>query len=760
MSDMNLQKTLKKIVLFSCCMTVLLLGITFFVTQMYKNTVNNATEKSLQEEVNIYKERIVNQIDYKFQIINSMAGLIGTSNMPQEEIFRKAFLTADSQNKLLMLGYWDAVNNKLFLAAENGELKVVSESEIQDEIWDVLEGTLKGKNVVSDLLEGEISKKNILVLGTPVYHEGEIIGAILAGDRIDVYGNMLNEQRKLYGSGYMHLIDNEGDFIVRSEEAAVKEELTGILQQPYMDEKQAEQIKKDMKEEKVVHFHFYYDGEEYDTLLEPVGINGWYLFCVNSIKNVNRNIYALVDTVVIFFVVIIAIFFFTLCYGYRTMKKLNCQLQKMAYYDELTGIYNMQYFTKIVEKQAEKQEDYAIMVLNVRHFKFVNEFFRRAEADNLLKHIGRVLTESIGETEYACRENSDYFYLFLNDTDHKVLEERFEGISRKIAEMTGKANKGFRIVMRSGVATTKHSRNIQDVLIHAVFALAKTKEDTARNLWFFDTELHLQEQKKGYIENRAQKALEDGEFKLYLQPKVSLKDDSLVGAEALVRWVEKNGNMMNPGEFIPLFETNGFCIMLDMYMFEKVCQQLRAWIDAGYEPVPISVNQSKLVFYENNYVERLRYCLELYQVPASLITLEILEGLAVENVEEMNKKLERLRAIGFKISMDDFGTGYSSLNTFCKLKLDEVKLDRGFLVEKRQNEEGNTHVIMEEVVRMAKRLSLSTVVEGIETEEEDVFVKQIGADEGQGYLYSRPVSAEVFTTDILPIKEARKTMRN
>ena len=265
--------------------------------------------------------------------------------------------------------------------------------------------------------------------------------------------------------------------------------------------------------------------------------------------------------------------------------------------------------------------------------------------------------------------------------------------------------------MRSGVATTKHSRNIQDVLIHAVFALAKTKEDTAKKSVVFDTELHLQEQKKGYIENRAQKALEDGEFKLYLQPKVSLKDDSLVGAEALVRWVEKNGNMMNPGEFIPLFETNGFCIMLDMYMFEKVCQQLRAWIDAGYEPVPISVNQSKLVFYENNYVERLRYCLELYQVPASLITLEILEGLAVENVEEMNKKLERLRAIGFKISMDDFGTGYSSLNTFCKLKLDEVKLDRGFLVEKRQNEEGNTHVIMEEVVRMAKRLSLSTVVE-------------------------------------------------
>ena len=236
---------------------------------------------------------------------------------------------------------------------------------------------------------------------------------------------------------------------------------------------------------------------------------------------------------------------------------------------------------------------------------------------------------------------------------------------------------------------------------------------------------------------------------MFLQPKINLKTGKLGGAEALVRWLKKDGDMIYPNQFIPLFESNGFCARLDMYMVEQVCRRIRKWIDEGIEPIPISVNQSKLLFYEEDYVESLCRLIEKYRIPARLITLEILEGLAIGNVEELNNRISSLQEKGFRISMDDFGSGYSSFNTLGKLKIDELKLDRVFLIEITNEKENRQRIIMEQVVDLTKRLKISTVVEGVETRENEVLIQSFGCDYGQGYYYSRPVSADEFEEKFL-----------
>lgn len=205
--------------------------------------------------------------------------------------------------------------------------------------------------------------------------------------------------------------------------------------------------------------------------------------------------------------------------------------------------------------------------------------------------------------------------------------------------------------------------------------------------------------------------------------------------------------MIYPGQFIPVFESNGFCAELDMYMVEKVCAQIRSWIDQGKKPLPLSVNQSKLLFYEADYIDKLKALLEKYRVPASLITLEILEGLAMENIEELNERIARLTRMGFRISMDDFGSGYSSLNTLASLKINELKIDREFLLRLQNPKEDYRRqlIIMNKVVELTKDLQIQTVVEGVETEEDEGLVREMGCDQGQGYYYSRPVSAEKFS---------------
>ena len=303
--------------------------------------------------------------------------------------------------------------------------------------------------------------------------------------------------------------------------------------------------------------------------------------------------------------------------------------------------------------------------------------------------------------------------------------------------------------MHCGIALSEEGKSIDDIMTYAMFAMAKAKEAPHKSIWLFDTALHEQEQMRNNIENNAHDALKNGEFKLYLQPKVELEEDVLCGAEALVRWEEKNGNILYPGAFIPLFEENGFCAELDMYMFEKVCKKLREWMDQGMTPINISINQSRITFYKENYIEDLCDILEKYDVSASYITLEILEGLFLKDVDEMTQRLRRLKEIGFRISMDDFGTGYSSLNMLGKLEIDEVKLDRSFLNEAVEETNKNTRVIMEEMIRLSHELSISIVIEGIETLQQDRFVKEIGCEYGQGFFYGKPIRADRFTKDFI-----------
>ena len=184
-------------------------------------------------------------------------------------------------------------------------------------------------------------------------------------------------------------------------------------------------------------------------------------------------------------------------------------------------------------------------------------------------------------------------------------------------------------------------------------------------------------------------------------------------------------------------------------MADQVCRQIREWIDSGIQPVPVSINQSKLLFYESDYVENLCKITEKYQIPPSLITLEILEGLALENVEELNTRIAQLQEKGFHISLDDFGSGYSTLNTLGSLHIDELKLDRGFLSELSLTHNDSQRVIIEEIISLTKKLYISTVAEGIETLESAELLKSMGCDLGQGYYYSRPLPAKEFTEKFL-----------
>ena len=428
------------------------------------------------------------------------------------------------------------------------------------------------------------------------------------------------------------------------------------------------------------------------------------------------------------------------------------RLQHLSHYDELTGAYNGTYFRTILSEKCRQQVPLALIALNLRNFKYINEAYSISTADKVLCYIKECLDSTSKQEEFFCRESADIFYLALSEDSPERVICRIQEVHTLIQEKCNTLLGQYPISICCGVvfiAKSPEPYSVTANLGYMMAALAQTKKKKQQDICIYDDKLHKSEQIRLYVENHMQTALEQEEFKLYLQPKINLADGTLNGAEALVRWQPKDRDMIYPDEFVPLFEENGFCVQLDLYMVEQVCKQIRAWLDSGLPPIRISVNQTRLLFASDGYVEKLLAITNRYQVSPKYITLEILESLALDGIERINDCIEKLRAVGFRISMDDFGSGYSSLNTLGKLKIDELKLDRLFLMDVTKDTKGIQRKVMACILALAKQLNITTVAEGVETKEDEKMITQLNCDYGQGYYYSRPISVARFEKDFL-----------
>lgn len=436
---------------------------------------------------------------------------------------------------------------------------------------------------------------------------------------------------------------------------------------------------------------------------------------------------------------------------YKTLVNEN-KLLHLSIYDELTGAYNRTYFCKLVENKITKGESGALVALNIHNFKYINDTYGTQRADKLLCKIKDILDMNIKENELLCRPTADCFYLFILECLPEDIERRISGLQSQLKVMAEDLLDGYKIAIYCGAVssyTSPDASNTQANLNCLMVALSHAKKIGGSAICVYNDSIHKEEQLRQYIEANMYSALDENEYQVYLQPKMNLRTGKIDSAEALVRWQTKERGLLFPDKFIPLFEENGFCKHLDLYMLEKSCQIIRNWIDEGITPITISVNQTKSLFVSDDYVDKLIEITSKYQVAPRYIVLEILEGLAFENIEQFNQTIARLNNAGFNVSMDDFGSGYSSLNTLGKIHIDKIKLDRMFLMDLRDEQRSSQYEVMSLIFSMAKKLGIGTITEGVETKEDEQLIMSMGCDYGQGYYYSKPITIEDFNNTFL-----------
>ncbi len=404
-------------------------------------------------------------------------------------------------------------------------------------------------------------------------------------------------------------------------------------------------------------------------------------------------------------------------------------------YDEITRLINRNQFCSHIEELNCKNPDnkYSLFYFDINKFKAINDLFGFEEGDLLLRYIADLLRSGDMPIVCACRVSADRFS-FLADTTNITAESISEHLISKIK----KYDLPFDISLNIGVYTVpKTAESGNSMLDKATLAQSVIKGNYTVSVNFYSEKLRDEMLSEQEISGEMATALAEEQFVVYFQPQYNHSTGMLVGAEALVRWLHPQKGMISPARFIPIFEKNGFITNLDYYVFEKAAKFVRRSIDNNYSIVPISVNFSKHDVFSPNFVETLELIRTRLGVPSKYLRIEITESILMGNNRAVNEIMSKLHSCGYIVEMDDFGSGYSSLNVLKDLDFDIIKLDMLFLENESDSNRGGT--ILSSVVNMAKWLHIPVIAEGVETIEQADFLKSIGCDYIQGYLYSRPL---------------------
>ena len=430
-------------------------------------------------------------------------------------------------------------------------------------------------------------------------------------------------------------------------------------------------------------------------------------------------------------------------------KETNMRLEQLAFVDPVTGGFNRTCFELKAEEaiKAAPAGTYALVWMDVQKFKLLNEMFGVESGNEALKYIHGVIRSSLEEGEYVSRTSADNYSLLLKAAQKREIEARLNDIAEKVNHFNKDAEQKYILSLTAGVYYVEDPKlpimQIQDRANVARENIVR-KADAKLCICMFYSELdQLRLMKEKEIENRMRDALEKEQFVVYLQPKQSLRDGTIAGAEALVRWLDPERGLIPPNDFIPLFEKNMFIVKLDLYVFERVCALLRKWIGHGEKPVPVSVNMSRAHLLDRDFLKRYEDIRQRYNIPAELLEIELTETLVFENPDVLMQIIDTFHRGGYHCSMDDFGSGYSSLNVLKDIDIDSIKLDKAFFGSEEMDNPRERDVVTS-VLELAAKLKMTTVAEGVETDAQKDFLKGTTCDLLQGYIFSRPVPPGEF----------------
>ena len=424
------------------------------------------------------------------------------------------------------------------------------------------------------------------------------------------------------------------------------------------------------------------------------------------------------------------------------------RLESLAFTDPVTGGRNLNCFLLDAEQAiGENPDGYMLVSMDVQDFKMINNVYGREEGDRTLAYIYRTLQGRLRNNELLARGNADVFYLLLNRQPEEDAVWRLRGMQSEINSFNRNRQDPYYLELRFGAYVPESGeRDVSRMEEKANVARKSLNRKFAGQCVFYDRAYGQTIMKEKELVDSLEKALENREFQVYLQPKVNLERMQVEGAEALVRWNHPQRGMLSPAMFVPVFEKYRRISRMDSFVFTEVCRILRRWKREGRQLCRISVNISRQNFDDPGFIRSCAAVCEYESVECRWIELELTESIFLENPERARGIIDQIHEAGFTCSLDDFGTGFSSLSLLNDLNVDVIKLDRSFFVGKNNNQRGRN--IVETILRLAEQLHINTVAEGIDSTAQAEYLRQSVCDTIQGFVFYELMRVEEFERQV------------
>ncbi len=415
--------------------------------------------------------------------------------------------------------------------------------------------------------------------------------------------------------------------------------------------------------------------------------------------------------------------------------------------DTVTGLPIYDSFIGIAREELANNfvpGHYVLIATDISNFKYINHIYGYSKANELLRDLIALISNSVDGNVSTCRTHSDHIIsLFKYNGDKTAFCSRVDRYSRDFVKDNNRKYPSIMLHLNNGILfIDKYNDDLIYCIDKANVARRRAKGNYCVSSVIFSDGMMDKEEEDAKILAVFDTAIKNGNIRTFYQPKINIRTHEINGAEVLSRIYDSNGKMLYPDTYIPVLENSGKVVELDRYVMREAFASVRKWIDMGWKVVPVSINLSRMHFYESNVADNIYNEFRRYNIPVEYVELELTESLFFADSDTIIREISKLRNYGFKVSMDDFGVGYSTLNTLGTLPVDIIKFDKGFISNSMNNEA--VYQILQSLIHVFRQINYDVICEGIETKEQEKLIFECGCDNVQGFLYDKPLERDIF----------------
>lgn len=705
-------------------LAILVLGIN---AGQLRNTISGLTNRYL---VDISAE-IAQQVNYRVEEITENLVSLGDSIIRLGEDQLPEFLKRKAQlYQFRSIGIVDLEGNGWL---SNGERYDFSDQP-------AFQWALQGERAAS------VVQSDRLLCAAPVWEEDRVIAVTVGIKTTDKMQELL-ATKAFSGQASCCILDRTGQLVVGAQEAGGFREIEAELEAGTRASSRlaAEKMDADLQQNRGGAIAVQAEGGcSWILRYDPLNVHDWYLLTLIPADVISAGTDVFQTQSLVITGISIALMGTVLILVLIISRRHRKRLEALAYEDPVTGGMNSMLFEQLAQARiaAAPPKSFALVSLNIRNFKLINDLYSSADGNRVLQHVWATLFACLrDQEELVARSQADIFHLLLHYDGDAAIAQRLDGMAERINAFNDERPDKYFLNTVEGIYVIDDPQlDLVAIQSRASVARKSAKEDYRNTCVFYDEAARARLIEEKEITNLMESALQNREFLVYLQPKISLGDRRPAGAEALVRWRNPERGMIYPSSFIPVFERNGFIRKLDLYVFEETCSMLQEWARAGKQPLPVSVNLSRQHLDQPDFLERFAMILNRYDVSPAWLELEFTESVLLDRMDEVQEAIAGIHRLGMSCSLDDFGAGYSALGLLKSLPVDTLKLDREFFVD--DTDRGRW--VVAAVVGLAQQLGMRTVAEGIEQPEQLAELERAGCDMVQGYVFSPPLPRAEF----------------